>query len=85
MGKWYEIARYPNWFQKNFVSDSSAEYSMRPDGRVQVVNRCRLANGDIKEAIGIARQIGGSTSAKLKASFVPSWLTFIPAVWGDWG
>lgn len=84
MGKWYEIARYPNWFQKKCVSDSSAEYSMRTDGRVQVVNRCLLGNGDVKEAIGTARQIGGSTSAKLKVSFVPPWLSFIPAVWGDY-
>ena len=84
MGKWYEIARYPNWFQKKCVGDSSAEYSMRTDGRVQVVNRCRLGNGDVKEAIGTARQIGGSSSAKLKVSFVPPWLSFIPAVWGDY-
>ena len=84
MGKWFEIARYPNWFQKKCVSDSSAEYSMRADGRVQVVNRCRLGNGDVKEAIGTARHIGGSTSAKLKVSFVQPWLSFIPAVWGDY-
>lgn len=84
MGKWYEIARYPNWFQKKCVSDSSAEYSIRTDGRVQVVNRCRQVNGEMKEASGIARQIGGSTSAKLKVSFVHPWLSFIPAVWGDY-
>ena len=84
MGKWFEIARYPNWFQKKCVSDSSAEYSIRPDGRVQVVNRCRQGNGEMKEAVGIARQIGGSNSAKLKVSFVHPWLSFIPAVWGDY-
>lgn len=84
MGKWVEIARYPNWFQKKCVSDSSAEYSLRTDGNVQVINRCRLSNGSIKEAIGIARQIGGSSSPKLEVSFVHPWLSIIPAVWGDY-
>ena len=84
MGKWYEIARYPNWFQKKCVSDSSAEYSQRTNGKVQVVNRCRQSNGEFKEAIGIARQIGGTTSPKLQVSFVHPWLSFIPAVWGDY-
>lgn len=84
MGKWHEIARYPNWFQKKCASDSSAEYSLRADGKVQVVNRCRQSNGEIKEAIGIARQIGGPNSPKLQVSFVHPWLSFIPAVWGDY-
>jgi apolipoprotein D and lipocalin family protein len=84
MGKWYEIARYPNWFQKKCVSDSVAEYSLRPDGKVQVINRCRLGNGEMKEATGIVRQVGGSNSAKLQVSFVFPWLRFIPAVWGDY-
>lgn len=84
LGKWYEIARYPNWFQKKCVSDSSAEYSLRADGKVQVVNRCRQSSGEFKEAVGIARQIGGSTSPKLQVSFVHPWLSFIPAVWGDY-
>lgn len=84
LGKWYEIARYPNWFQKKCVSDSSAEYSLRTDGKVQVVNRCRQSSGEFKEAVGIARQIGGSTSPKLQVSFVHPWLSFIPEVWGDY-
>ncbi len=84
MGKWYEIARYPNWFQKKCVSDTSADYSLQTDGKVRVINRCRQSNGEIKEAIGIARQIGGSTSPKLQVSFVHPWLSFIPAVWGDY-
>ena len=39
MGTWYEIARYPNWFQKKCVGDTRADYSLQPDGRVQVINR----------------------------------------------
>lgn len=84
MGRWYEIAKFPNWFQKKCVGDTSAEYSLRPDGGVQVINRCRMENGEWNEAIGDARQVGGPTSPKLEVRFAPAWLSFIPAVWGDY-
>lgn len=84
MGRWYEIAKYPNWFQRKCVGDTSAEYSLKPEGGVQVINRCRMENGEWNEAMGLARQIGGSTSPKLEVRFAPAWLSFIPAVWGDY-
>lgn len=37
LGRWYEIARYQKGFEKNIVG-TTAEYSLRKDGRVQVVN-----------------------------------------------
>lgn len=84
MGTWYEIAKYPNRFQKKCVADTHAEYSLMGDGRVQVVNRCRQDNGEVDAAIGVARQVGGAESPKLKVRFAPAWLSFIPAVWGDY-
>lgn len=84
MGRWYEIARFENWFQKKCVSDTSAEYSLKPDGRVEVINRCRQDNGELSEAVGEARQLGGATSPRLEVRFAPAWLSFIPAVWGDY-
>lgn len=84
MGRWYEIAKYPNWFQKKCVSDTSAEYRLQPEGTVQVVNRCRMDGGEWNEAVGEARQIGGADSPKLEVRFAPAWLSFIPAVWGDY-
>lgn len=84
MGTWYEIAKYPNSFQKQCVADTRADYSLQPEGRVQVVNRCRQANGDMTEAVGAARQVGDAHSPKLKVRFAPAWLSFIPAVWGDY-
>lgn len=84
MGKWYEIAKFPNRFQRDCVSDTSATYSVLPDGRVQVVNRCRQADGSEKRADGVARQLGGPTSPKLKVRFAPAILSFIPMVWGDY-
>ena len=84
MGTWYEIAKYPNWFQKKCVSDTSAEYRAQADGRVQVINRCREASGDISEAVGMASQVGGADSPRLEVRFAPAWLSFLPLVWGDY-
>ncbi len=84
MGTWYEIAKFPNWFQKKCVADTRAQYSAQPDGKVQVINRCRQENGDMTEAVGAARQMGDKNSPKLQVRFAPAWLSFIPAVWGDY-
>lgn len=84
MGSWYEIARYPNRFQKQCVGESRADYQLQPDGSVQVTNRCQLAGGEVEVAVGRARQLGGPNSARLEVRFAPAWLAFIPAVWGDY-
>ena len=84
MGTWYEIAKFPNRFQKKCVGDTSASYALRDDGRVNVVNRCRTADGKTDTAEGVARQIGAPTSPKLKVRFAPAILSFIPMVWGDY-
>lgn len=84
MGTWYEIARFPAWFQKKCAGDARADYSLKADGAVQVTNRCRLENGEMSEAVGAARQLGAATSPRLEVRFAPAWLSFIPAVWGDY-
>jgi len=84
LGRWYEIAKFPNRFQRKCASDTSAEYGLLPEGGLRVVNRCRLANGEIDQAIGVARQVGGDSSAKLQVRFAPAWLSIVPFVWGDY-
>ena len=84
MGRWYELAKFPNWFQRKCVGDTRAEYSLQPDGGLQVINRCRMENGEWNEAVGAARQVGGASSPKLEVRFAPAWLSFIPAVWGNY-
>ena len=84
MGTWYEIAKFPNWFQKKCTGATRAEYRQLQDGGVQVINRCRLENGELSEAIGKAQQVGLATSPKLKVRFAPDWLAFLPMVWGDY-
>ena len=70
LGKWYEIASYPAWFQKG-CSGSTAEYSLLPDGKIQVVNRCRKGrlDGPLKESKGKAEVADTTTNAKLKVWF----------------
>ncbi len=57
MGRWYEIAKFPNWFQRKCVADTSANYQLLADGSVEVLNQCRQKNGEMQQALGAARQI----------------------------
>lgn len=84
LGTWYEIAKFPNWFQKKCVSNTKAVYSTKPDGNLQVLNSCKIASGETSEAEGLARQIGAKDSPKLEVRFAPEWLSFLPMVWGDY-
>jgi apolipoprotein D and lipocalin family protein len=83
-GTWYEIARLPFRFQKQCVSDVTATYGPRPDGRITVTNRCRRSSGAIDEAIGVARRVEGRPPSVLKVRFAPAFLSFLPIVWGDY-
>ena len=84
MGTWYEIAKYPNSFQKKCVRNTRADYQAQPDGSVQVLNRCVTADGQTTEALGAARQVGSANAPKLQVRFAPAWLSFLPMVWGDY-
>jgi apolipoprotein D and lipocalin family protein len=68
-GTWYEIARYPNRFQRDCQSDTTAQYTRREDGTIQVVNSCRQAGGKMKVARGKAKVVDSKTNAKLKVTF----------------
>ena len=70
LGTWYEIARYPNRFQKECVA-VTAEYSLRPDGKIKVVNACRkeTLEGKFKKIEGKAWVADKGTNAKLKVQF----------------
>ena len=88
MGTWYQVAWFPNRFQKQCVRDTTATYRRLPDG-VEVLNRCRLADGRIDDVIGLARPAGSVLSgdrlepARLEVSFLPRWLRWLP-IWGDY-
>ncbi|HBS35049.1 MAG TPA: lipocalin [Parvularcula sp.] len=77
LGTWYEIARYPNSFQKACEA-VTATYTMRTDGLIGVRNECGAIDGArARVAEGRARVADAATNAKLKVSF------FGP-FWGDY-
>ena len=84
MGKWHEIALYPNKFQAQCISDTTATYTLKPNGNIEVKNRCKLADGNVDEAIGEAKLAGGNNSAKLKVRFARAYLSWLPQVWGNY-
>lgn len=84
-GRWYEIARLPNFFQRNCAADVFAEYSLREDGRIRVYNRCRRENGAIDDVDGVAQPVDDrGPNSRLEVSFLPRWLRWIPFTWGDY-
>lgn len=70
LGRWYEVARYPNQFEENCVG-VTATYSLKPDGTIKVVNSCRKGKLDGPEDIaeGTATVVDTKTNAKLSVSF----------------
>ena len=68
LGTWYEIARYEQGFQKD-CDGVTADYSLRDDGEISVLNRCRKPDGSLKDAKGRAKVVDNATNAKLKVSF----------------
>ena len=83
-GKWYEIARYPNKFQKKCIGNTTANYTIKSDGKLEVVNECLQKDGTINNAKGEAKIVDKTTNAKLEVRFAPSVLSFIPGIWGDY-
>jgi apolipoprotein D and lipocalin family protein len=67
-GKWYEIARYPNRFEKG-CRCVTAEYTLSPKGHVIVTNRCLRANDTWSSIRGKAFAVRNSGNAKLKVQF----------------
>ena len=78
-GKWYELARMPMYFQRN-CAQSEAHYSLKPNGEIDVLNRCLTAEWKWEEARGTAvAQVPGKTD-KLWVNF-DNWFTrLLPGV-----
>ena len=69
LGKWYEIARLDHRFERG-LTRVSAEYTLRPDGHLSVLNRGFSEAGGIwKEALGVAKSRTDRTIGSLRVSF----------------
>jgi apolipoprotein D and lipocalin family protein len=84
-GTWYEVARFPNRFQQKCLGEVTATYSQLSGNEVKVINACRVKNGQITKAEGKARLADAKgPNSKLKVRFAPSFLSWLPVVWGDY-
>ena len=69
MGQWYEIARIDHRFERG-LSQVTANYSLRDDGGVKVVNRgYSVADKTWKESVGKAYFVNSKDQGHLKVSF----------------
>ncbi|XVO22274.1 MAG: lipocalin family protein [Betaproteobacteria bacterium] len=85
IGKWHEIALFPNRFQAQCVGDTTANYALKPNGRIEVTNRCRTSDGKTDVAVGEAKlAVEDGSNAKLKVRFAPAYLAWLPQVWGNY-
>ena len=83
-GTWYEIGRLPMYFQRNCASDVTATYTGKTDGSdITVLNKCSGENGTAITAEGLAKP-ADNTGSKLKVSFLPSWIRWLPVGRADY-
>ncbi|MHA4835836.1 lipocalin family protein [Sphingopyxis sp. MSC1_008] len=83
LGTWFEICRLPLQWEDPEASDITATYSLTADGKIGVENRCINKDGEPDRAIGVAVP-QDATNAKLKVSFLPQYLRWIPFTEGDY-
>jgi len=93
-GRWYQIAYYPNTFQKQCVANTTADYRLLMTGQLEVINQCSTASGGVSKVTGAARVqptklLGvpvakGTDTAKLEVRFAPSFLAWLNAVWAPY-
>ena len=73
-GLWYEIAKIPNRFQRKCIANTTAQYKMRDDGKIQVINSCLTAKGKTTRSKGLAKVVDTQSNSRLKVSFFrPFW------------
>ena len=84
LGVWYEIARKPMSFQNQCDSNVTATYTFNENGNVLVDNRCTMKDGQQSHAIGEAFVQNAPFNTKLKVSFLPEAIRWLPAGRGDY-
>jgi apolipoprotein D and lipocalin family protein len=86
LGTWFEIARLPNRFENKCIAPITANYSINPDNKNQliVVNQCNTKDNSSDVATGIASFAQSVNVGKLTVTFLPKWLRWLPFGSGDY-
>ena len=84
LGVWYEVARKPLYFQNKCDRDVTATYTLNENGNVVVDNRCYTKEGNLTQSIGEAFIENAPFNSKLKVSFLPEAIRWLPFGRGDY-
>jgi len=83
-GGWSEIAKYPNRFQKQCVANTTANYTLKPNGKFEVLNKCRLEDKSVDAAEAEGKIGDKKNNSKLKVRFAPGFVSWLPFVWANY-
>ena len=84
LGVWYEVARKPLVFQNKCDRDVTATYTLNENGNVNVDNKCYAKDGKLNQSVGEAFIQNAPANSKLKVSFLPSAIRWLPFGRGDY-
>ncbi|WP_439154787.1 lipocalin family protein [Yoonia sp.] len=82
LGLWYEVARFPVFFEQGCVG-VTAEYGLRDDGLLSVLNICRNADGSERSRIAGTAEIVGPGRLKVRFPSVPFGAADYWVLWTD--
>ena len=82
LGVWHEVARFPVPFEAGCVG-VTAEYGLRDDGLLSVLNICRNADGTEKSRIDGTAEIVGPGRLKVRFASVPFVAADYWVLWTD--
>jgi len=81
-GVWYEIARFPVPFEAG-CKGVTAEYALRDDGSLSVLNICRNPDGTEKSRIAGSAEVVGPGRLKVRFDTVPFVAADYWVLWTD--
>ena len=84
LGTWYEVARKPLVFQNKCDRDVTAVYTLNENGNIKVDNRCVMKDGKVTSSLGEAFVQNAPFNTKLKVSFLPEAIRWLPVGRGDY-
>ena len=84
LGTWHEVVRKPLYFQRKCDSNVTANYSLNKNGNIKVDNSCYTKDGKLKQTIGEAFVQNAPSNSKLKVSFLPKIIRWLPVGRGDY-
>lgn len=87
-GRWYEVARLPNWPQRHCGPEAVATVLRRTDGAISVVQQCRTTDGWFGPVWGVSLSHGQLEEqvppGTLGVRFAPDWVTMPPFAWSSY-